>query len=124
MKIIQIRNRWDNSVIFEGEFGSLRLAVEEAVRRGISLRGANLSGAKISWQSHAMLSEILWRAADGNQQREMLASYIGRKIKWCWPDWLKLEHKDREWALRELAKWVGPDDDHPEVLDQYCGVAP
>ena len=45
--LIQIKTRWDDSVIFEGEFESLLLAVEEAVRKNVNLYGANLYGANL-----------------------------------------------------------------------------
>ena len=41
-----IRNRWDGSVLFELECGSLKLCVEAAVKHGADLRGANLRSAK------------------------------------------------------------------------------
>ena len=42
---IQIKSRYDDSVIFEGEFENLRQAVETAVKNKVSLYGANLRGA-------------------------------------------------------------------------------
>jgi hypothetical protein len=45
---IQIKNRWDGSVIFEGEFESLMHAVTEAVSKGKSLADANLAGAYLA----------------------------------------------------------------------------
>ena len=45
---IQIRNRWNNSVMYEIEADSLKEAVEKLVREGKSLSGADLSGADLS----------------------------------------------------------------------------
>ncbi len=45
---IQFKNRWTGAVIYEGEFESFLLAVEEAVAKKIDLRGANLRGANLS----------------------------------------------------------------------------
>ena len=45
---VNIKNRHDDSIIFEGEFESLSLAVEEAVRKGADLSGAILSKADLS----------------------------------------------------------------------------
>jgi hypothetical protein len=44
---IQIKNRYDESVIFEGEFETLLLSVEEAVRKNANLYDANLYGANL-----------------------------------------------------------------------------
>jgi hypothetical protein len=83
--------------------------------RWADLHGANLRWAKISWRSHAIVSEILWRAAD-TESREMLAAYIGRKTNWCWSDWATFAHPETEWAKGELLKWVKPGDDAPAQL--------
>ena len=57
--------------------GNLRGAyLEGAYLQGAYLQGAYLQGAKISWSSHALLSEILWRAAD-TEARQTLAQ-VGR----------------------------------------------
>ena len=45
---IQIKNRFDLSVIFECEADSLKIAVELAVKQRIDLSCANLSGANLS----------------------------------------------------------------------------
>ena len=45
---IQIKNRYDLSVIFECEAESIKLAVELAVKSGANLSRANLSGADLS----------------------------------------------------------------------------
>ena len=45
---IQIKNRCNDNVIFEGEFDSLRQAVETAVKNKVSLYGAYLGGADLT----------------------------------------------------------------------------
>jgi len=82
---------------------------------GAYLRGAYLEGAKISWSSHALLSEILWRAAD-TEARLMLAAFVGRMTDWCWDQWAKWEHPEREWAIAELRKWVQDGDGAPDLV--------
>ena len=89
--------------------------------RGAYLSVANLSGANLGWTSHALLSEILWRAAD-TEPRQMLAAFVGRRTDWCWNDWSKWQHPEREWAIAELRKWSKPDDGHPEVLDVHVAA--
>ena len=46
--MIEIRNRWDNRVLYTAESAQdMRQAVEEAYLRGANLRGADLSGANL-----------------------------------------------------------------------------
>ena len=44
---IEIKSWRDDSVLFEGEFESLLLAVEEAVRKNTDLRSADLRSADL-----------------------------------------------------------------------------
>ena len=44
---IKILSRWNDAVLFEGEFETLISALEEAVRKGAYLEGANLEGANL-----------------------------------------------------------------------------
>ena len=85
---------------------------------GAYLRGAYLEGAKISWSSHALLSEILWRAAD-TEARLMLAAFVCRMTDWCWDQWAKWEHPEREWAIAELRKWVRDGDGAPDLVRNW-----
>jgi len=45
--MIQIKSRWSNSVRFELETDSIRVAVEAGVRAGADLGGADLGGADL-----------------------------------------------------------------------------
>ena len=56
---IEIKNKFDDSIIFSGDYGSLRECVIDAVRKRANLFGANLSGANLSLAnlSGAKLSE-------------------------------------------------------------------
>lgn len=45
--LIKIKCRWKDTVIFEGEFESIKQAIEKAVVEKINLRGANLSNANL-----------------------------------------------------------------------------
>jgi len=45
--IFEIKSRWDRSVLFSFECGSLKLCVEEAVMRGADLGGAYLRGVNL-----------------------------------------------------------------------------
>ena len=45
---IEIKSYWSGRLIFEGDFGSLKLCLEAAVKAKAVLRGADLSGADLS----------------------------------------------------------------------------
>lgn len=83
---------------------------------GATLRDAFLEGIIVNWNSHCLISEILWRASGDNLNRQILAALIGRKLDWCWSDWLALDLLEKEWAITELRKWVKEGDDAPEIL--------
>lgn len=46
--LIQIKNRWNDSIIFEGDFDCLASAIIEAVRKNAYLASANLAGAYLA----------------------------------------------------------------------------
>ena len=70
-EVVKLHGCW-----LRGEDGGRRAYLQRAYLRGAYLEGAYLQGAKISWSSHALLSEILWRAAD-TEARQTLAQ-VGR----------------------------------------------
>ena len=90
-EVVKLHGCW-----LRGEDGGRRAYLQRAYLRGAYLQGAylqgaylqgaylqradlqraDLQGAKISWSSHALLSEILWRAAD-TEARQTLAQ-VGR----------------------------------------------
>lgn len=76
------RHRFTDSTIAEdASRTAAQLAVEyKANLRWVDLSGANLSEIKINWQSHTLLSELLWQAAT-TQAQEQLAAWIGRKTE-------------------------------------------
>ena len=45
---VEIKSRWNSSVLFVAEAASLLLAVEAAIRSNANLSGADLSGANLS----------------------------------------------------------------------------
>jgi hypothetical protein len=77
---------------------------------------ADLRGAKLNWQSHALLAEILRRAAAGDVEKRMIAGLVAVSIDWCWEKFLCIEHEQKAWALATLAKWVQDGDGAPEAL--------
>ena len=79
------------------------------------LSGANLSDVTMAWASHALISEILWRAAD-TEARQMLAAFVGRQTGWCWDKWETFAHPEKEWALSVLRPLVKDGGGAPEML--------
>ena len=47
MAKIQIKLKWSNKILFEGEYSSTKECLEDASLRGADLRGANLRGANL-----------------------------------------------------------------------------
>ena len=117
---IQIKSYF-GSVLFEheSEENTVKKTVEEAVKNrafldgaflnGASLNGASLNGASLAWTSHDLLAEILKRAASNDIEKLKVAGLLLVKRDWCWKDFLKLNDKNTEWALAELAKWAKAD---------------
>jgi len=93
---------------------------------GANLRGANLRGADLyradlrdaimNWQSHALISHLLFREAANDIEKRMVAGLISVSVDWCWDKFLTVEHNLREWALDELAKHVKLGDGAPEII--------
>ena len=127
----EIKARFTGAVLFRTAtpvpfLGLVKLAhlsgadLSRANLSGANLSRANLSGADlenvtVNWTSHTLLSELLWRAAD-TQSREMVAAWIGRKTGLCWPDFARLDHPEKSWALGVLAQRVTDGDDAPALL--------
>lgn len=98
----------------------LRFAnLHHADLQNADLCGAVLDGITVSWCSHQLISEILFRAADGDRQREALAGFVRIKTDWNWPEFLHMENSLKSWALAELAKWLKPDETAPWAPSRY-----
>ena len=48
MEVIEIKNRWNEALLYSGEHVDVKEAVEAAVKAGANLRGAYLGGADLS----------------------------------------------------------------------------
>ena len=120
-----------HNIWLEGDTSGKRADLRWADLQGANLQGANLQGAylrdarlqnanleniTVNWDSHALTSEILWRASGDNIERQMLASFVERKTDWCWKHWLTFNHSEKEWALGVLRQWVKEGDNAPEIL--------
>ena len=76
----EIKNRFDLRVIFECEADSLRIAVEIAVGKRVSLHGANLSGADLS---DADLSDANLRYANLSDANLIGADLRGANLRYA-----------------------------------------
>ena len=83
---------------------------------GADLSGANLYGAKVNWQSHAIISEILRRAAADDVQKRMVAGLILVSPDWCWDKFLSIQSDLLDWAITTLREYVQDGDNAPEIL--------
>ena len=94
----------------------------EEWRPNIDLRGADLSGASLNWQSHALIAEILFRKAGDDIARRMVAGLVLISRDWCWNQFLAADIalELREWTLTKLAEWVREGDNAPEILAEYA----
>jgi len=80
---------------------------------GANLDGANLAGIKVNWTSHDLIAEILRRWAKDSIPRRMIAGLILVSRDWCWPQFLKINHPEKEAALTELSRWLQKDEKAP-----------
>lgn len=124
-------------------FACLRGAdLRGAKLRGADLQGADLSGADLSgadlrharltrailddvrmaWFDPTLLAERLYRAAGEDLDRQMLASYVGRHVDWCWENLRHLSGRHRRWILGTYAAWLRPGDEAPTLLRRIAQV--
>ena len=93
--------------------------------RGADLRDADLRGAKVNWQSHDLLAEILRCAAQSEIAYDPAGLYA-EKIKaaglilvqrnWCWDEFLALDDPLQGWAVNALAEYVTDGENAPPVI--------
>ena len=64
--VCEIKHRYENRILFEGEFGSFKIAVEAAVKSRADLRGADLRDAYLrdAYLTGADLRDAYLRGAD------------------------------------------------------------
>ena len=74
---------------------------------GADFTGADFTGAKLNWDSHDLIAEILRQAAGANMDRRGLAGLILMSRDRCWDYWLKIKHREKQWALDVLDQWEG-----------------
>ena len=118
MKTIEIKSRFSGKVIFSVEAESLKIAVELAVKSGANLSGAylsranlygaNLYGANLAVKTppindHYFASEILFRKAKTENQKNFSAR-IRIETSKCWDDFYVLAKKMKvvSWGKKTL----------------------
>ncbi|KKM85364.1 hypothetical protein LCGC14_1289760 [marine sediment metagenome] len=86
------------------------------------LTEADLTAITVNWCSHALMAEILLRAAGDNIPRQQYAAWSTHQTKWEWNEFLEYGKSDDRvaWALSVLAKWVKPGDGAPDVLRELA----
>lgn len=82
------------------------------------LQGADLRGAKINWQSHDLISEILRRAAVFDIEKRKIAGLILISHDWCWDKFLKIGDPLQDWAIDTLKQYVVDGDGAPKALKE------
>ena len=103
---IEIKNRFSDAVIVEGEYENLKQAcgMNKANLDGANLDGANLDGAKGYSESHAILTEIV--------KRQSVSLFVGAEWKCiavisihriCWPTIRKQFGKTAMRVFKKLA---------------------
>ena len=80
--MFEIKHRYSNEVLFSIEIGTLRLAVEAAIKSVANLSGANLSGANLS---RANLSGADLSLA--NLSGYISIGPIGSRYSYLWTRW-------------------------------------
>jgi len=101
---IQIRNRFDLSVIFECEADSLGMAVKLAIKAKADLSRADLSGADLSW-ANLSRANLSWANLSGaNLSR---ADLSGANLSWANLSWANLSRANLSGANLSRAELYG-----------------
>ena len=83
---------------------------------GANLSDADLSCAIINWNSHDLISAILLQHSIDVEKR-MIADFILASRNMCWKDFMRIEHKEKQWAIDTLKTYIVDGDRHPHFLD-------
>lgn len=99
----------NGAVLYECETETLKAALIEADKSGADLGGADLRGAKGFWQSHDVIAEILFRAAQDDAEKRSVAGLILVSRDWCWKEFLALNDPLTSWAISVLRPYAEAD---------------
>ena len=86
--------------------------------RYANLRYADLKGARINWQSHDLIAELLSRAAGDDIEKRKIAGLILVSRDWCWDKFLKIGDPLQDWAIDTLQQYVVDGDGAPKALKE------
>jgi hypothetical protein len=97
--------------------------LQGAYLRGAYLRGAYLEGAKINWQSHDVISKLLFDAAGDDVEKRKVAGLILISRDWCWKQFLNINAPELQaWALDVLLPYAKDDANAPTVLQRLAAT--
>ena len=89
---------------------------------GADLYGADLSDLKcFNWRSHALISEVLKRAAGVDVDKRKAAGLVAVSVDWCWADFELRVGNDPlwPWVMSILSEYVTEDDDAPACVQSF-----
>ncbi len=86
---------------------------------GTDLRGVNLVDARLNWQSHDLIAEILRQASGDDVEKLKIAGLVLILRDWCYRDFLRLDDSLKDWVLDTLSKCVKDDDGAPRKIRDY-----
>jgi uncharacterized protein YjbI with pentapeptide repeats len=81
-----------------------------------SLCDVSLDHARINWQSHDLIAELILRDAENDVAKRKVAGLILASRGWCWNQFLAIDDPLREWAIDVLKRYTTDGDDAPKVL--------
>ena len=73
--------------------------------RDADLRDADLHHAKINWNSHNLIAEILRQSAREDIEKLQIPGLIILLKDRCWDYFLKLDHPQKSWAIQVLKEY-------------------
>ena len=76
--------------------------LQHANLRYANLYDADLRGAKINWNSHNLIAEILRQNAREDIEKLQIPGLIILLKDRCWDYFLKLDHPQKGWAIQVL----------------------
>ena len=90
--------------------------LQRADLHGADLRGADFGNARLNWNSHWLIANILMDNAGGSIAKRKIAGLVALNTDLCWDEFLAIEDDEKPWALSVLAHHVVDGDDAPKVL--------
>jgi hypothetical protein len=76
----------------------------------------NLTGAYLNWDSHNLISSILFRAAKSSIEKRKVAGFVAISTDMCWqpshgnPGFLDIDDPLKDWAIEVLSEYAHDDE--------------